>query len=202
MNASFNPQRIHSGALLFFGAISTLSASSVDRAAAERAVQASLTLHPGSDIMSDYEGRDIRVVDLDGDGVDEILFHLTATCIGANFDCTNELVVLTALKPGDKRAVSQAPELSPQWDADLAAVRKSGYADDAAIQIPGEVEQISVSGNRVHVTFDVKLDSPICDRFVYIDGERKPTTHCPAPGRYHWVYAWTPGKLARVASPR
>jgi hypothetical protein len=194
--------RIATAMFLYCAAVWAAPANAVDRVAAARAVQAAAAMKPGDDIVSDHRGRDIQVVDLDRDGVDEIVYHLTATCSGANFSCPNALKVMTALEPGDPRAMPSYPgsKINAYEDALLAAVRRSGYADDAGVQIPGEVEQILVSGNQVTVTLNVKLDSPICKRFVTTGEGRVATTHCPAPGRYRYVYAWTPGKLTRVGS--
>lgn len=173
-------------------------AAEVERARAETAALASTASMPGDDIVSDYRVHDVHVADLDGDGVAEIVFRRTARCIGANFDCPNQLVVLTALGPDDSRAIPQRPGLSPYRDASLAAVRDSGYADDASVQIPGEVERIEVSGARVHVVFHVHEDSPNCRRRTSTNKGYVATTHCPMPGRHAWTYAWTPGDFRRV----
>lgn len=176
-------------------------AQALDQAGAERAVRASNALIPGDDIRSDVQAHDIRIVDLDGDGVDEILFHRTARCTGANFDCPNELVVMTALAPGDRRI--SAPRSGPwsQWEADLAAVRDSGHAEDASVQVPGLVRRIEVSGNSVVVSFHVQQDSPICLRRFFADGAYRESTHCPPPGDYVWTYHWAPGKIEPVLTP-
>jgi hypothetical protein len=175
-------------------------AGHLDHASAERAVRASIALIPGDDISNDFRGHDILLADLDGDGVNEILYRLTARCIGANFDCRNELVVMTVLEPGDARGLAQNPGLSPQWDADLAAVRDSGYAGDASAQIPGDVERIGVSGGRIEVVFEAREDSPACLRPVSTAEGYRATTHCPAPGRHVWTYAWQPGELRRIGT--
>lgn len=174
------------------------SAAEIDEARAEKAALASTALLPGDDIVNDYRVHDVRVVDLDGDGVAEILFRRTAHCIGANLDCPNELVVLTALGPDDSRAIPQRPGLSPYRDASLAAVRDSGYADDASVQIPGDVERIEVSGTRLRVVFHVHEDSPICRRRTSTNNGYVATTHCPAPGRHAWTFAWTSGYFRRA----
>jgi hypothetical protein len=174
------------------------SAAEVDRARAETAALASTALIPGDDIVNDFQVHDVHAADLDGDGVAEIVFRRTARCVGANFDCPNELVVLTALGPDDNRAIPQRPGLSPYWDASLAAVRDSGYADDTSVQIPGEIERIEVSGARVRVMFRVQENSPICLRRTYTNEGYVATTHCPAPGRHAWTYAWTPRDFRRV----
>jgi hypothetical protein len=180
------------------GMLAGAPAAEIDEARAENAALASTALMPGDDIVNDYRVHDVRVADLDGDGVAEILFRRTARCVGANFDCPNELVVLTALGPEDSRAVPQRPGLSPYWDAFLAAVRDSGYADDASTQIPGEVERIEVSAARVRVVFHVHENSPICRRRTSTNNGYVATTHCPAPGRHAWTYTWTPGAFRRV----
>jgi hypothetical protein len=100
--------------------------------------------------------------------------------------------------PDDNRVIPQRPGLSPYWDASLAAVRDSGYADDTSVQIPGEIERIEVSGARVRVMFRVQENSPICLRRTYTNEGYVATTHCPAPGRHAWTYAWTPRDFRRV----
>ena len=166
---------------------------------ARYAAAASIRLIPGDDIESDHHAHILRIADLDDDGVREIVYLLTAFNTGSTFDATNDLVVMTRLKKGDKRGLSPYPGSSRVTDADYAEIRKSGYADDASVHIPGEVERLYTRGdNRVEVWFLSKEDSPICKRSVETSAGRKATKHCPPPGWHHWVYTWTPGKLKRV----
>jgi hypothetical protein len=186
--------------LILLGA-ATSSASStagaIDAATLDRAVRANVTLYnPGDDIMNDFVVHDVRVVDLDSDGTGEILYRVTATCNAANFDCTNQIVVLSAIDEASDKA--NQPNL---FDPEIEAVRKSGYDLADAAQIPGEVDSMTIAGNQVSVRFDVKQDSPICERSHWGNEGLKPTTHCPEPGRHEWVYAWTLGKLKRVSAP-
>ena len=146
--------------------------------------------------MNDFVVHDVQAVDLDGDGAGEILYRVTATCNGANFDCTNQIVVLSAIDKESDQA--NRPNLS---NSEVEAVRISGYDLADAVQIPGEVDSMRVAGNRVSVRFEVKQDSPICKRTHWGNDGLKPTSHCPAPGRYEWVHAWTLGKLKRVSAP-
>ena len=84
-------------------------------------------------------------------------------------------------------------------DADYAEVRRSGYANDVSIHVPGEVKRLSIGDDgRIEVWFLSKEESPICKRVVQTSKGKVATRHCPPPGLHHWVYAWTPGKLERV----
>ena len=167
-----------------------------------------MRLIPGSDIDSDYRILDVRIADLDGDDVPEIVYWTTATCVGAGFDCPNGLTVMTTLGPDDVRGANPYPGNSRYLDEDYAAIHASGYADDAGVQVPGELERIRISGNTISVTFLSKQDSPICLR---VDpGTGKPTHHCPPPGRHAWRWTWAPGEwrddwvagtLTRVDAP-
>ena len=169
---------------------------------ARYAAAASIQLIPGDDIESDHHAHILRITDLDDDGVPEIVYLLTAFNTGSTFDATNDLVVMTRLKKSDKRGLSPYPGSSKITDADYAEIRKSGYANDVGIHIPGEVQRLDIrgdkSGDKIEVSFVVKEDSPICKRFVETSAGRKATKHCPPPGWHTWVYAWTPGKLKRI----
>jgi hypothetical protein len=168
---------------------------------ARQAAEASIRLNPGSDIDSDYRVAEVQLADLDGNGVQEIVYLVMATCVGAGFDCPNDLMVMTPLAPEDQRVTNPYPGLTRYDDETYAAMQASGYADDAGEQIPGDVERIRISGQVISVTFVSKEDSPICLRVIPGPDGPKPTTHCPPPGRYTWRYAWTPGKLTRMDSP-
>lgn len=166
---------------------------------ARYAAAASIRLIPGDDIEFDHHAHKLTTPDLDGDRVPEIVYLLTATNTGSSFDATNDLVVMTLLNKGDKRGLNPYPGLSEVGDADYAEIRKSGYANDASVHIPGEVERLYTrSDHRIEVWFLSKEDSPICKRSVETSAGRKVTKHCPPPGWHHWVYAWMPGKLKRV----
>lgn len=166
---------------------------------ARYAAAASIQPIPNDDIEFGHHAHILKVVDLDDDGAPEIVYLLTAFNTGSSFDATNELVVMTRLTPDDKRGINPAPGLSPTTDADYAEIRKSGYADDTSVHIPGEVERLEVTGNgRIEVWLHSKEDSPICKRSSETIAGRKATTHCPPPGFHVWTYTWTPGKLERV----
>lgn len=169
---------------------------------ARYAAAASIQLIPGDDIEFDHHAHKLTTSDLDRDRIPEIVYLLTATNTGSSFDATNDLVVMTRLKKGDKRGLSPYPGSSKVTDADYAEIRKSGYADDARVHIPGEVHRLGIWGDKwgdkIEVSFVVEEDSPICKRFVETSSGRKATKHCPPPGWHNWVYAWTLGKLKRV----
>ena len=166
---------------------------------AKYAAEASIRLIPQDDIEFDHHAHKTAIAYLDQDRVPEIVYLLTVVNTGSTSDATNDLVVMTRLKEGDKRGLSPYPGSSEVTDSDYAEVRKSGYADDARVHIPGEVERLDIRGDKIiEVYFLAKEDSPICKRFVETSAGRKATKHCPPPGWHTWVYAWTPGKLKRV----
>jgi hypothetical protein len=171
-------------------------------AQAKYAAEASIQLIPGSDIEFDHHAHKTAIAYLDQNRVPEIVYLLTAVNTGSSFDATNDLIVMTRLKEGDKRGLSPYPGSSEVMDGYYAEIRKSGYADDARIHIPGEVERLYIRederGGKIEVVFIAKEDSPICRRFVETNAGKKVTKHCPPPGWHNWVYAWTPGKLKRV----
>lgn len=165
---------------------------------AKYAAEASIQLIPGSDIEFGHHAHQLTISDLDRDRIPEIVYLLTAVNTGSSSDATNDLVVMTRLKKGDKRGLSPYPGSSEVDDAEYAEIRKSGYADDASVHIPGEVQRLGIRGDKIEVSFVAKEDSSICKRFVETGVGRKATKHCPPPGWHAWVYAWTPGKLKRI----
>jgi len=158
------------------------------------AAAASIQLIPQGDIEFDHHPHFVRVIDFNHDDVPEIVYLLTATNTGSTGDATNELVVMSKLKKGDKRGIS--PYRQSMDDREYAEIRKSGYANDVQVHIPGEVYRLESTGDNVEVVFTSKENSPICKRLY--DQGGKPTTHCLPLGTYVWTYTWTPGKLKRV----
>lgn len=156
---------------------------------ARRTAEASLRLHPGTDSQYDYRPLWAGNADLDGDGRPEIIYLYTATQSGGTAQQLNELVVMTPLAEGDARGQAASPGKSAYDDETYALIRASGYADDAAVHIPGEMETITMDGDRIRVTFNSTRNSKLCVR-------GKVT--CPPEGQHAWVYRWTPGKLTRA----
>ena len=143
-------------------------------------------------IAEDYAGF-VRAVDLDADGIDEIVYLNSSYCTGSSSDCPNSIDVLRKLVPG------KTPSIGRRIDEWEARARKTGYVPDAGEQIPGEVMQLQIKGNRIDVTFIVRETSPICLRHQPTpDGK----DHCPPAGRYTWAYTWAPGKLTRLPDSR
>lgn len=155
---------------------------------ARRAAEASLRLHPGTDSQYDYRPLWAGNADLDGDGRPEIIYLYTATQTGSAMQL-NELVVMTPLAEGDARGQTASPGKSAYDDETYALIRASGYADDAAVHIPGEMETITMDGDRIRVTFNSTRNSKLCVRGKVA---------CPPEGQHAWVYRWTPGKLTRA----
>lgn len=158
------------------------------------AAAASIQLIPQGDIEFDHHPHFVRTIDFNHDDVSEIVYLLTAINTGSTVDATNDLVVMSKLKKGDKRGINPYPRTLD--DREYAEIRKSGYANDAWAHIPGKVERLDSTSDNIQVMFTSEEDSPICKRFYGED--RKPTKHCPPPGTYIWTYTWTPGKLKRV----
>ncbi|WP_242108803.1 hypothetical protein [Luteimonas aquatica] len=186
--------------------LSTMCATAIARdaerltpAQAAYAAAASSQLIPGSDIEYGYHPHIVTIADLDKASGPQIVYLQTAFNTGSTSDATNSLIVMTRLRKGDKRGVDPVPKNAKATEAYYRDVRRSGYADDAGTHIPGEVSTLQVSGDRIEVGFLSKKDSPTCKRSKETDAGRKATTHCPPPGWHTWVYAWTPGKLKRVA---
>lgn len=127
---------------------------------AKYAAEASIQLIPGSDIEFDHHAHKLTIPDLDRDRIPEIVYLLTAVNTGSSFDATNDLVVMTRLKKGDKRGLSPYPGSFEVDDADYAEIRKSGYADDVSIHIPGEVHRLDIRederGGKIEVVFITK----------------------------------------------
>ncbi|MCD9030236.1 hypothetical protein LDO32_00605 [Luteimonas sp. Y-2-2-4F] len=182
--------------LAWVAAMGTLAAQDArpTQAQAERAAQAWVAYYPGDDIMSDYRADFATVADLDGDGVHEIVSFETATCVSANFDCHNQVVVMTPLKPGDRRVVPDP--LGGTWESEAKArMREGGYGPSAALHIPGEVTRLEVRGAEIRVSFEARDGSPYCKRGTVEQARRFP---CPSPGRHLWRLAWDKGWEART----
>ena len=157
---------------------------------ARRTAEASLRLHPATDSTYDYRPLWAGNADLDGDGRREIVYVYTAAQTGAAQQL-NELVVMTALADNDPRAQAPAPGKSVYDDETYALIRASGYADDASVHVPGEVESVTFDAGRIVVAFSSARPTRLC-------GAGKGRTACPSDGRHTWTYAWTAGKLARA----
>jgi hypothetical protein len=175
----------------------TSPAATIDSTTAVRAANLSAEDRPADDIAFDYRASHVLKADLNGDGIEEVVYLLTTTCIAANFDCPNEVIVLTPIAAGD-------PRLRSHRDIDnsdvldyrrrLAAV---GYADDATLQIPGDVDTLAIDGQEIRVNFTVNAASNICKRSLEarLAGKVDP---CPAPGPQTWRLAWKPTLLVRT----
>lgn len=155
---------------------------------ARRTAEASLRLLPGTNSQFDYRPLWAGNADLDGDGRPEILYLYTATQTGPAQQL-NELVVMTALAEGDPRGQSPSPGKTAYDDETYAMIRAAGYANDASVHIPGELETVTMDGDRISVTFNSARASKLCVR-----GK----SACPPEGKHTWVYRWTPGKLERA----
>ncbi|HCT28354.1 MAG TPA: hypothetical protein DIW85_19405 [Stenotrophomonas sp.] len=159
---------------------------------AYRAAEANLRLIPGDDIESDFRPVWTAVADLDGDGRAEVVYFYTSDYTGGSFAQSNVVAVMTALAENDPRGQENPKSLSPVEAEDYAAIRRYGYADDAAEQIPGAIRAIRIQGNRIIVDFTVSAGATVCEW-------KSPDRHvCPPDGNYTWTLRWTPGKLARI----
>ncbi|MGO1001971.1 hypothetical protein [Lysobacter sp. CA196] len=165
----------------------------LEKARLDAAVGVHLALFSTDDIVEERFASRASAIDLDGDGVEEILFLATARCVGANFDCPNELVVLAATS--DKPA-----QAGKRVEPDVLAAARTGYRLVGSEQIPGEVHGIRVLNGTIAVAFQVEQDSPICKRSFSTEKGRQATAHCPAPGGYEWTYRWSAGKLVKASS--
>ena len=174
-----------------------MAREAMTRAQAAYAAAASIRLIPGSDIEFGHHAHILALAEFDKKQGPQIVYLLTAFNTGSTFDATNELMVMTRLEEGDKRGISSYPGTSEVTDQDYAEIRRSGYADDVGVHIPGEVSDLQIRGDNIVVRFHSKEDSPICKRFSETS-EGSKATHCPLPGWHTWIYAWTPGKLERV----
>jgi hypothetical protein len=156
------------------------------------AAEASLRLIPGDDIESDFRPAWTAVADLDGDGRSEVVYFYTSDYSGGSFAQSNVVAVMTALAENDPRGQENPKSLSRTEAEDFAAIRESGYGDDAGIQIPGAVRSIRIEGNRIIVAFTVTAGATVCEiprDFRHV---------CPPDGNYTWTLRWTPGKLTRI----
>ncbi|KRC32038.1 hypothetical protein [Lysobacter sp. Root96] len=175
-------------AMMFSGGV-----GAIDSRGAVRAANVWTKFHPGDDIRNDIRASRVQIADLDRDGVDEVVYLLTATCIGASFDCTNDVVVMTPLRKGDPRL--RPGRLDNDYMTDLwRRAEQSGYGDDTSLHVPGDVRALAIVGDRVQVTFDVVRDSPICKRSL----DRGSAGPCPEPGRYRWTLSWREGALSKT----
>lgn len=167
--------------------------------AARRAVAATLDMLPPDDIVFDYRPVQIRVADIDGAGTRGIVYTYTATSSGSTGDRPNELVVMTALRPGDRRGHAAYPGNVPSDDRTFAILREVGYADEVSVHIPGELTGLEVVGGEIRVRFESRLESPTCQRAAVTAGGEPRGNDCPPPGPHRWRYRWTPGHLTLVA---
>lgn len=178
------------------GAEPAPAALTLDRAKA--AVAASLDLIPADDIQYDYRPLVVRLADIDGRGTRGVVYVYTATFSGGSFEQANEVVVMSALAPGDARGQAAYPGTSRHDDANYAVIRQVGYAGDAAEHIPGQFKRLEVVGGKIQVTFDSQPGSPLCRAE---DRARSGHEPCPAPGRHTWTWRWSPGTLTRTDPP-
>ena len=159
---------------------------------AYHAAEANLRLIPGDDIESDFRPVWTAVADLDGDGRAEVVYFYTSTYTGGSFAQRNVVAVMTALTANDPRGQENPNSLSPVEAEDYAAIRRYGYGDDAAEQIPGAIRAIRIQGDRIIVDFTVSAGASVCEW-------KSPNRHvCPPDGNYTWMLRWTPGKLTRI----
>lgn len=127
-------------------------ATAIDAAAGGRTVEVWRANQPGEDIQTDFRASHVMVADLDRDGIDEIVYLATATCVHANFDRINQLTVMSALAPNDAR-IHPGPLDNQAMQNFWRRARASGYADDAGVHIPGAVEAVSIANGRIRVRF-------------------------------------------------
>ncbi len=174
----------------------TSPAAAIDSTKAVRAANLSAESRPGDDGAFDYKASHVLKADLNRDGIEEVVYLLTATCIAVNFDCANEVIVLTPI-PADSPCLRGHLDIGNEYERDyrrrLAAV---GYADNASFQIPGKVDALVIDGNGIRVHFTVNVDSNLCKRTLEtrLTGREPP---CPAAGPHTWRLAWKPGSLAQ-----
>ncbi|WP_312237981.1 hypothetical protein [Stenotrophomonas sp.] len=170
--------------------------------AARRAVAATLDMLPPDDIVFDYRPVEILVADLDDAGTRGIVYTYTATTSGSTGNLPNELVVMTALQPGDRRGQSAYPGNVASDDAAFAILREVGYANEVSVHIPGELIGLEVAGGEIRVRFESRLESPTCKRAAVTAGGEPRANDCPPPGLHHWRYRWTPGHLTLIGRDR
>lgn len=178
------------------GAEPVPAALTLDRAKA--AVAASLDLIPADDIQYDYRPLVVRLADIDGRGTRGVVYVYTATFSGGSFEQANEVVVMSALAPGDARGQAAYPGTSRYDDANYAVIRQAGYANDAVEHIPGQFKRLEVVDGQIRVTFDSQAKSKLCHAE---DRARYGHEPCPAPGRHTWTWRWNPGTLTRTDPP-
>lgn len=155
------------------------------------AAEASLRRIPGDDIESDFRPVWTAVADLDGDGRAEVVYFYTSTYTGGSFEQSNVVVVMTALTADDPRGKENPKSLSPVEAEDFAAIRQSGYGNDAGAQIPGAVQSIRIKGNQITVDFTIVAGAKTCP---WLSGGKHV---CPEAGNYVWNLRWVPGSLTR-----
>lgn len=176
--------------LLAGGMSLSVTATDSGRASAESAMRADLAAMPGNDITYDYRGRWLQSVDLDGDGIREVIYLRTATCNGFSADCPNDVMVLARLNPDKSRKLAGYPGME--------GIRASGYAEDASAQIPGDVTALTIAQGLIRVSFVASPDSQACKRGTNDSDDMRGEQRCPGPGHYTWTYRWRPGVLTRV----
>ena len=177
-------------ALLAIATVATAKDQKLTSSRAEEIVRLWQDFSVNDDIVvEDYAGF-VRAIDLDKDGIDEIVYLGSSYCTDSTSDCPNAINVLSKLIP------QKTPSLSVPMDPWETRARRTGYTPDASEQIPGEVMDLAVQGNRIEVVFVVQEKSHICKREQSNpDGSNR----CPAPGRYTRAYTWKRGALTRVA---
>ena len=175
--------------MMFSGA-----AGAIDSRGAVRAANVWTAFSPGDDIQFDHRASHVHIADFDRDGVDEVVYLHTATCIGAGFDCENAVIVMTPLQKDDPRVRNNRPFYDSATIDRIRRAEPSGYVEDASLHLPGEVRALAIVGDRIQVTFDVVRDSPICKRSL----DRGSAGPCPEPGRYRWTLSWRPGALSKT----
>lgn len=150
---------------------------------------------PGDDIQHDYRPLQVRVADLDGDGVAEIIHVYSSTYTGGTIEQSNALVVMTALSEGDRRGQLAHPGANAIDDSDMAAIRATGYASDAEEHVPGRLDALQVVDGKIIVRFTAAAGSTFC---FEKDRARAKLEGCPTPGPHVWRFDWSPGRLQRI----
>lgn len=169
----------------------TSKASPPSLVQAFNAAEASLRRIPGDDIESDFRPVWTAVADLDCDGRAEVIYLYTSTYTGGSFAQSNVVAVMTALAADDPRGKENPKSLSTVDAEDFAAIRQSGYGNDAGAQIPGAVQSIRIEGNQIIVEFNVVAGAKTCP---WLTGGKHV---CPEAGHYVWKLRWVPGALTR-----
>lgn len=164
-------------------------------AEARTAIRAVLQRIPGDDIEHDFRPLQVRVADLDGDGVAEIIHVYSSTYTGGTSEQSNELVVMTALSEGDRRGRLAYPGANAIDDSDMAAIRAAGYATDIEEHVPGRLDALQVVDGKIIVRFTAVAGSTLC---FEKDRARAKLEGCPTPGTHVWRFDWRPGQLQRI----